>query len=486
MSLFEQLKQLQNSDRYPFHMPGHKRNLELMEQIYGRDFGNPFGIDITEIDGFDDLHHAEGIIKDGMEQMAAAVGARHSYFVVNGSSGGILAALYAACKPGSRVAVARNCHRSIAHGIILRQLVPCYFYPQVSTKLGISMGITCGLVEDILGKNGDISAVILTSPTYEGAVSDILRISEVVHRHGAVLIVDEAHGAHLPFGEACGLPRSAVAMGADLVIQSLHKTLPAMTQSAALHICSDRIDQKKVEQGLRIFETSSPSYVMMAGMDACMRFMEQKGREKLKQLCGWLDCFYEKAKDWDQLHVLTEDEICRAGSFGFDRTKLVFSAENLPGMGETLHRWLAEEYHLQPEMSTPEYVVLMTTIGDTPEGFLRLTRAMEEINRKLAEMTETGYGSRSENAEMKKADVRMLPHLAVEAEQEMIEAADAEGRISVEMAYIYPPGIPFLMPGERISREHVEMLRYYRSFGREIHGMEDETGQRIRVVRGCS
>jgi len=486
--LFDKLKEYQKTDAYPFHMPGHKRNMELMRRIYGEDFGNPFGIDITEIDGFDDLHHAEEILKECMDEMAEAVGAKKSYFVVNGSTCGLLSAIWAACPAGSSVAVARNCHRSVAHAIQLNQLRPYYIYPQNEPQLWISLGITCVEVEDILSKHVYIHTVVVTSPTYEGIVADISGIAEVVHRHGAVLIVDEAHGAHLPFGRIAGLPQSAVSCGADLVIQSLHKTLPSMTQSAALHVCSDRVDIRRIEQGLRIFETSSPSYVMMAGMDACMRFMKAEGENCLLQLNQWLSEFYKKAKSWAELWVLNEERI-EAQGFLFDHTKLVFGAKHIQGCGKMLHQWLVEDYHLQPEMSTPEYVVLMSTVGDTEEGFRRLLAAMEDINRRLTGIQlkndlKSAVNEASGMFVMPEAKVHITPFEAAQRPHERVNVRDALERIAAEMAYIYPPGIPFLMPGEIIGKEQIELMQYYTEAGRELHGMDDETGQTVWVVAG--
>ena len=486
-NLYRKLRVYGESEAYPFHMPGHKRNSRLMREVYGEEPGSLYGIDMTEIDGFDDLHHAEGILKEAMDRMAGAVGAKRSYFVVNGSTGGILAAMYGGCPAGSRIVAARNCHRSVAHGIQLLSLRPYYVYPQMDTKLGISMGINCGNIDDIFEKAGDnskeIAAVVVTSPTYEGVVSDIAGIAETAHRHGCLLIVDEAHGAHLPFGRISGLPESAVSCGADLVIQSLHKTLPALTQSAALHICSDRVDIRRIEAGLRIFETSSPSYVMMAGMDACMGFMAREGEKRLAYLGNMLDEIYRDAESWEELYLLNEADIKKNGNcFGFDRTKLVIGTRNLTGCGGLIHRWLAEEYQLQPEMSVPEYVILMTTVGDIPEGFNRLKNALREIDGRLKRRKRT-----RENGGMclhlPEACQILYAGEAVQKEGEQIPVEQAKGRICQEMAYIYPPGIPFLMPGERIEEEHIELLLYYREYGREIHGLADGTASCIMVVK---
>jgi arginine/lysine/ornithine decarboxylase len=358
------------------------------------------------------------------------------------------------------------------------------------------MGITCEKVEDILEKDGDICAVLVTSPTYEGIVSDIRAIAEVVHRHHAVLIVDEAHGAHLPFSGTTGLPQSAISQGADLVIQSLHKTLPALTMSAAIHVCGDRVDYAKVEEGLRIFETSSPSYVMMAGMDACMRFMKREGEERLGRLCSLLDDFYSHAQRWSELYVLTKDDVHRLG-YEWDQSRIVFGARYVARSGMQIHRWLTDVHHLQPEMATPEHVVLISTIADTEQGFERLIAALDDINDRLrAEKTkrqmkaEIAGNAGPENAgNLKtdgkwagKAERKMAPYLAMEGKKTRSLTAQAAGKISAEMAYIYPPGIPFLMPGEVITEEQIRQMQYYRECGHAIHGLEDESGQWIRTV----
>lgn len=528
-SIYEKLETYAKSDAYPFHMPGHKRHVDWMANVYD--------IDITEIDGFDDLHHAEGMLKEGMERMAHAVGAKKSYYIVNGSTCGILAAVYGSCSQGATVAVARNTHKSVAHAILLRGLKPIYIYPQNVDNLCISGQIIPKDVEKAYEQSPEIAAVILTSPTYEGIASDIRAIADVVHAHGGILIVDEAHGAHLPYAHSMQavdagqgqnpvamqaknckakrsmadsfmetrLPYSAICEGADLVIQSLHKTLPCLTQSAALHICSDRVDVKKIERALHIFETSSPSYVLMAGMDLCVRYMQREGGKKLQGLTRRLWLFYERSKDWKQLWFLyPEMEAKRTQAQQVkeqievqkkhcqednnlpivDYTKIVFGARGYVNSGRRLHEMLRDRYHLQPEMSAPDYVILMTMLTDTEEGFSRLEAALSEINDEL----ESGILSweKKENESPSPVFVSlkqtMLPSEAAEAETISIQLEKAVGKVSAETVYVYPPGCPFLMPGEKICDDLLELVRYYKKSGMELYGMEDETGEQIRVV----
>lgn len=468
-SIYEQLMQYASGVHYPFHMPGHKRNLEWIQ--------NPYQIDITEIDGFDDLHHAQGMLREGMQRMEASVGALKSYYLVNGSTCGLLSAIYGGCKEGAIVGIARNCHRSVYHGSILRRINPVYIYPRYVDNLGITCGLSAKSVDNLYQSHPKMAAVVLTSPSYEGIVSNIKEIAEVIHGHGGILIVDEAHGAHLPYAQNGEFPASAVSQGADIVIQSLHKTLPSLTQSAALHICSERVDCEKIEQALRIFETSSPSYVLMAGMDLCVRYMEQEGKKQLSLLSHRLDAFYRKTDRWDAFWFLMPDE-------KRDKSKIVFGAKYLQGMGRKLHERLVERYHLQPEMSTPDYVLLMTMLTDREEGFVRLEQALDEMNIWLKE--EAAEKKEREDTKgrrpLPEAQMEMPPWQAVQASAEAVSIEQAEGCVCGETVYIYPPGCPFLMPGEIIAAEHISLMRYYKEHGVELYALKDETAQTIQVI----
>ena len=232
--LIHKLKEYAGSDMYPFHMPGHKRTGDM-------GFPDPFTMDITEVDGFDNLHHPEGILKSSMDWAAQVYGADQTYYLVNGSSSGILSAVCGAVPRGGRILVSRNCHKSVYHGICLNQLKASYVYPQEIDGLGIQGGILPSDVDMMLKRYMDTQAVLIVSPTYDGVVSDIKGIAQVVHRAGLPLIVDEAHGAHFRYGEM--FPVSALDLGADVVIQSVHKTMPSLTQTALLHIRNNRPDR---------------------------------------------------------------------------------------------------------------------------------------------------------------------------------------------------------------------------------------------------
>lgn len=466
-----------NSDMYPFHMPGHKRQK--------LDFPNPYSIDITEIDGFDNLHHAQGILKEAQERAAALYGSRRCYYLVNGSTCGLLAAICAAAKRGDRVLVARNSHKAVYHALALQGLSAEYLYPAI-TENDLQGGITPGQVEKALTVHSDVGAVIITSPTYEGILSDIAGIAEVCHTHGIPLIVDEAHGAHLGFGG--GFPENAVRLGADAVIMSLHKTLPSFTQTALLHICSDRIATEQVERYLDIFETSSPSYVFMAGMDACIRLVTEQGRQFFEDYRKRLDTFYRETVDLKCLHVMRREDLSSGEAFDWDDSKLVIFAES----GERLHQVLLHRYHLQMEMVSAHYVLGMTSIMDQKEGFDRLSAALHKIDAKWSDEAAGGQRLASEDKNTKetgfttriycKNPCAMQIHQAMELPYQEVAFTEAEGKAAADYVFLYPPGIPLIVPGEIITQEFLENIRECQRRGLSVEGQPNLSAERIKIV----
>ncbi len=280
--LINRLAAYARSDMYPFHMPGHKRRTGPEDSFMNScvdSFTNPFAVDITEIEGFDNLHHPEGILRDSMKWAADVYGADQTYYMINGSTGGILAAVCGSVPRGGRILVSRNCHKSVYHGICLNQLKTSYVYPQEIEGLGIQGGITAEDVDRMLNRYMDTQAVLIVCPTYDGIVSDIEAIARIVHRAGLPLIVDEAHGAHFRYDAM--FPVSALDLGADVVIQSVHKTLPSLTQTALLHIKCNRpdggcyADRERIDRYIHMVQSSSPSYVLMASIENSIYQMEQ-------------------------------------------------------------------------------------------------------------------------------------------------------------------------------------------------------------------
>ena len=322
--LYKKLESYGKSDYYPFHMPGHKRNKASSAGNF------PFERDITEISGFDNLHHAEGILKEAQENAAQIYGTKKCFFSVNGSTAALLAAVSASVNKGGKILVARNCHKAVYHALYLRDLQPVYVYPHEDKRLGINGGISARSVERYLEENQDVQAVLLTSPTYDGVVSDIKEIAEVVHRHEIPLIVDEAHGAHFRFSEY--FPVSAAELGADVVVQSFHKTLPSMTQTAVLHVCSDMVDVGKIKRFMGIYQTSSPSYILMASMDACMDKLQKDGKQMFREFTYNLEKARQRLSKCEKIKLIEASMLQGTGIYDYDRSKLCFPQLELPLM----------------------------------------------------------------------------------------------------------------------------------------------------------
>lgn len=474
MNLYDKLLQYQSSEMYPFHMPGHKRRKD--------DFANPFLIDITEIEGFDNLHHAEGILKDAQDRAAALYHSEETYFLVNGSTCGILAAVSACTARGGKILMARNCHKAAYHAAYLRGLDIEYLYPEKEDIFGINGGIHEDIVEKALEEFQDIQAVMITSPTYDGVVSNVEKIAQIVHRKGIPLIVDEAHGAHFGFHEY--FPKSSVEMEADLVIHSLHKTLPSLTQTALLHVNGNRVDRECLRKFLDIYQTSSPSYVFMAGMDSCVCLLEKRGGELFESLRRNLEVFYKQTESLGCIYLANHGLMGKSGIHDFDRSKLVISARNAGFTGNQLANLLRNRYHLELEMAGGSYGLALTSISDTEEGFLRLSEALKEIDACLENKIEKNTEKSTLTIEdiVIKNEVWCRIHEALESPGESVLLEKAEGKICREFVYLYPPGIPMLVPGEIISREVLGKIRRLVREGYSVQGMADYSAEHIQVM----
>lgn len=468
--LDEKLQEYSQSEMYPFHMPGHKRRLKETADAYS--------MDITEIDGFDNLHQAEGIIKQAQERAARLYGAKQSFFLVNGSTVGILTAISALTEKGDTILMARNSHKSAYNAVFLWELETEYLYPRI-TKQGIQSAIAPEDVKKALQENPQIKAVFLTSPTYEGVVSDIQRIAEIVHEKNIPLIVDEAHGAH--FGFSKGFPESAVQRGADIVIQSLHKTLPVLTQSALLHIGTDRVSVQKIKKYLSIYQTSSPSYVLMASIDAGNRLLESEGGELFKAYERKMQQFRKEMKCLKHLHVITKEEMLSQGVYDMDMSKIVITvgASNLSG--ESLMQKLRQEYHLELEMSSAYYVLAMTSIMDDETAYERLATALKEIDEQLFEQKKNDSGQFIETLYGKRETVCSV-YKAEQYGQKQIPLLKAVGEVAKDFVFLYPPGIPILVPGERISEDVIKKLKESKEKKLNLHGLCGERKDRINIV----
>lgn len=470
--LYDKLKKLEYSGIYGFHMPGHKRNGLLTGVKL------PYEIDITEIDGFDDLHHAEGLLRDAQKRAAMAYHADETHYLINGSTVGLLSAVLGCTQRGNSILMARNCHKSVYNAVFLNQLRPVYIYPELlssgrEAEADLNGPVTAEQIGEALQKNPDIAAVVITSPTYDGIISDVHAIADCVHRWNIPLILDEAHGAH--FGFHSYFPKNGNEMGADVVIHSLHKTLPSLTQTALLHMNGNIADRERIRMYLGILQSSSPSYVLMASMDECIRLIEEKREEIFNRYVDMLQSTREQLKSMEHLRLWE----CPV----YDRSKLLISTDgSLLGneetkkyIGKQLYDDLREKYLLQLEMAAPNYAIAMTAPGDTDIGMRRLIAALNEIDGKLAKNDRNeSYNS---FVSWKKLTSCMNEQIYSNGEiykftnkVKKVVIQESAGYISNEYAYIYPPGIPLIVPGERISEGTVRQIIQYQQTGFDIQG----------------
>ncbi len=500
--LYDKLENYKKTDYYPFHMPGHKRNAKIK-------MDNPYEMDITEIDGFDNLHCPTEIIKEEMERARCLYSSDKTYFLVNGSTCGILSAISSVTEYGDTVIVARNCHKAVYHALELRGLTAAYLYPPQIPQFQILGGIALEELEQCIVENSHAKAVIITSPTYEGIVSDIRSLAEIVHQAGMILIVDEAHGAH--FSRYPSFPKSALDQGADIVIQSLHKTLPALTQTALLHIKGKRASHRKMEKYLQIYQTSSPSYVLMASISQCMTWLEGQSFQDFSAYVELLKQMQENIRKISHLHFLNPSFIGQYNIFDIDMSKLVIRGNEPNGFtGKQLYDELLSKFHLQMEMAASNYALAMTSVMDTPCGIKRLWEALEQIDNAIAncpqdhrekgiakKIVQAGDGAADKELEVRKeneskaesktvkreqAIVCISISQAGEREQEKLLFTHSAGKISGEYIYVYPPGIPVITPGEMLTKEIINRCLQYIKDGLTVMGTEDKTLMFIKVV----
>lgn len=361
--VIRELNELAGSDFYPFHMPGHKRNMA------GWPMSGAYGYDITEIDGFDDLQDAKGIIRALELRAISYMGSDDAHILVNGSTSGILAAISAAVPHRGKLLMARNSHQSAFNAAFLGELQCSYIQPQIIPDYGLCGGIGPEQVAQALDEDDEIQAVYVTSPTYEGMLSDIGSIADIVHSHGLPLIVDSAHGAHLKAENS-----------ADIIIMSLHKTLPAFTSSALCLVNGDIINREQLHEYINIFQTSSPSYLLMSGIENCFDILEKEGPARFERLHANINKLREAAKGLKNICLPGPDY---AGSYAvaaFDHTKIIIADRSGRLNGRQIYDRLREVHHLQPEMAEGMICLAMTSVMDTDGGFERLVKALEETD----------------------------------------------------------------------------------------------------------
>lgn len=494
-SLYQSLRKYGESDFYPFHMPGHKRSPQSGV------FSEWYQCDITEIDGFDNLHQPEGILLDAQKRAAELFGSEETYFLINGSTAGILSAVSAIGGRAKKLIMARNCHKAVYHAVFLNHLEPEYVYPSVIEEYGLADGITTEQIKDKLIQIADeqevslkqvgemVAGIVLTSPTYDGILSDVEGIVRLAHEFQIPVIVDQAHGAH--FGFHHGFPVNAMAQGADLVIQSVHKTLPAPTQTALLHCNGKLVDRILLRRYLQIYQTSSPSYLFMAGIDACTELLQKEGMMPFERLLGYRSNFHKQIQKLKNIKIypsmqekgqnvtsLWEPGIAEPGRF-------VISVRGTGLTGHMLYDSLRKNYHLQMEMCGIDYVVAILSIMDEWEGFNRLAKALLEIDEEIGRNEALKQEHRDEWIQVDVGGQREVIPLseAFTAEYEVIKLKDAIGRAVYDFINLYPPGIPLLTPGECLDENIYHVISGYLKKNYSVQGIDIEPIGKEAIIK---
>ena len=461
MPLIENLLDYIGEQTVRFHMPGHKGGKVFSEEFLDK----LVEMDITEIPGSDNLHHPTGAIAEAQRLAAEAFKADRSYFLVNGSTCGIYAMIMAACPPGSKLLVPRNCHKSVWNALILGDIKPVYLQPGYDHSRQLVTQISLEEVEKALDKHPDAVGLVLVHPNYYGMCSHIEEIARILHSRGKVLLVDEAHGAHFPFHP--DLPISAGEAGADLWVQSAHKSLPAFTQSAYLHGREGRVDFSRLEEMLRIVQTTSPSYMLMASLDWARNTMANQGEELISRLIDTIGQAREKLK---AIGIPTLDQIFWREVAALDPTRLVLDLSSIGITGYKGEELLRRE-GIQVEMSDCFRLILICTIADGHREMDKLVEACKKIIEQPPS-PQTSTISLSISREIPKQI--LSPREAFYSIIEKIPLEESPGRICANAIGAYPPGIPRFCPGELIDKAGLEELIYIKENGGSLFGVTEE------------
>ncbi|WP_296256300.1 aminotransferase class I/II-fold pyridoxal phosphate-dependent enzyme [uncultured Ezakiella sp.] len=421
--LYESLRANLKRDSVKFLMPGHKHRLDQVISL------DP-SFDFTESFGTDNLNDPQDVIKRSQMRCANIFGSKASFYTVNGSSGGLIASIFYATSPGDDILVARNCHISVIRACIINRLKVHYI--QTNFDQGLDKNILAEEFEDQV-KKIQPKAIVITHPNYFGFPVDIEKIVDISKNYQSTLIVDEAHGGHLHFSD--DLPMSAVDAGADIVIQSVHKMLTGLNQSAYVHVASDRVDIDRLFRAITTFQTTSPSYPIIASCEAAAAFMQVEGRRRLTENIAWAKKFTDDLKQIEKLRVLDYNNR--------DPLKIVF---NVRGMdGESLHKKLYEDYNIEAEMNDGVNVLLLATLMNEEEDYAKALAAVKDLAR------DAGGEFRSKENYFIIPKKIMEPYQAYACKRIEIDARQAAGRVSADFIGPYPPGIPVLVPGEQVE-----------------------------------
>lgn len=474
--LFDALKKYNKDKIISFDVPGHKKNSKGLSE-----FSDLMGERVLEMDAnsmkqLDHLSNPTGVIKQAEELLAEAYGSDHSFFLVNGTTSGVQAMIMSVVKPGEKIILPRNAHKSAVNALILSAAVPVYIQPEVDGNLGISTGISIKKLEKVISENPDAKAVFLMNPTYYGAVSDLEKIIDLSHKNNMAVLVDEAHGAHFAFSEQ--LPKSAMKLGADMAAVSLHKTGGSLTQSSALLLNEGFVGYHAVKTVLNLTQTTSASYLLMGSLDLARKNLALNGEDIFKETLVWVREARELLNEIDGISAFSTETIDGEGTYGFDETKLGINVNKAGLSGFEVYDILRDEYNIQVELSDTYNILAIISLGDTRENILILVEAIKDLVKKYRKNALVVKCIPLSNPEM-----MVSPRDAFYAEKIEVSLEDAMGEISGESIMAYPPGIPIVTPGEKINQEMIDYIKLLKQEHTMLTGTDDPSADKIKVLK---
>lgn len=470
---------LSHVERNPvqFHIPGHKKG-EGMESEFKQFIGeNALSIDLINIAPLDDLHQPTGVIEEAQRLAADLFEADHTLFSVQGTSGAIMTMIMSVCGPGDKIIVPRNLHKSILSAIIFAGAKPVFVSPERDARLGIDHGISVRSVKKAIEKHRDVKAVLVINPTYFGVCTNLKAIVDMAHEYGIPVLVDEAHGALLHFHDK--LPLSAMQAGADMAAMSMHKLGGSLTQSSLLHIKEGLISAKRVQTIFSMLTTTSTSYILLASLDAARRQLAISGYKLAEKAIRLAQSARKRINEIPGLTCFGEEILWSETAFDFDPTKLTIHVRHLGITGYDTEKWLRERHNIEVELSDMYNILCLITPGDSQENIDCLLQALVELSQQ--------YYNKNEARELvvnvpEIPQLALLPRDAFYGDTETVPFTEAQGRIIAESIYVYPPGIPILLPGEVIADQHIQYILDHLEVGLPVKGPEDLSLQHVKVL----
>ena len=474
--IYEALRDFSKKRVVPFDVPGHKRgkgNPELRELLGEK----CVGMDVNSMKPLDNLCHPVSVIREAEELAAEAFGAAHAFLMVGGTTSAVQSMILSVVKRGEKIILPRNVHRSVVGALILCGAVPVYVNPEMNRRLGIPLGMKVEAVERAVRENPDAKAILVNNPTYYGICSNLREIVRIAHSHGMLCVADEAHGTHFYFGE--NLPVSAMAAGADMASVSMHKSGGSLTQSSLL-LAGPAMAEGHVRQIINLTQTTSASYLLLSSLDISRRNLALRGRETFAQVVRLAEYAREEINRIGGYYAYSR-ELCDGDSiYDFDVTKLSVNTLDIGLAGIEVYDLLRDDYNIQIEFGDLGNILAYLSIGDRPRDIERLVGALADIER-LYKKDRTGMLT----GEYIAPKVAVSPQKAFYSQKESLPIEETAGRISGEFVMCYPPGIPILAPGERITRDILEYIRYAKEKGCSMTGTEDPDINNLNVLKGA-